>query len=162
MLVLRYAGLVALTLWVGGLVALGGLAAPAIFEVLAASHVAGDRQLAGAIFGETLRRFHLLGYICAGVLFATLLARGILGPRPSRFAVRLGMAFAMGLAMLASGRMVSPRIAQLQSAIGAAPSTLPEGDGRRVRFGRLHAASSGLLLVPVLGGLFLLYRETRD
>lgn len=162
MLVLRYAGLVALTLWVGGLVALGGLAAPATFEVLAASHVTGDRQLAGAIFGETLRRFHLLGYLCGGVLIVTLLGRGILGPRPSRFALRLGLAGAMGLSMLASGLMVSPRIAQLQSTIAAAPSTLAEADSRRVRFGRLHAASSGLLLVPVLGGFFLLYREMRD
>ncbi|MEO8519812.1 MAG: DUF4149 domain-containing protein [Acidobacteriota bacterium] len=162
MFVLRYAGLVALTIWVGGLIALGGVAAPAIFDVLGGSHVAGDRMLAGAIFGETLRRFHLLGYGCAGILIASLMARGVLGPRPLRFAGRFAVACAMGLAMLASGLIVSPRIARLQAAIGAAPSSLPPGDLRRVTFGRLHAASTGLLFVPVFGGLLLLYREMKD
>ncbi len=162
MTVLRYAGLVALTIWVGGLIALGGTAAPAIFDVLGGSHGPGDRMLAGAIFGETLRRFHLLGYVCAAVLIATLTARGVLGPRPLRFAGRLAIAFAMGAAMLASGMVISPRIGRLQAAIGVAPSSLPAADFRRVTFGRLHAASTGLLFVPVLGGLLLLYREMKD
>ena len=76
---LRYAGLLALTLWVGGLVVLGAIAAPSVFDVLAARHVPDDRVLAGAIFGETLRRFHLLSYGCGSVLLGTLVARGVLG-----------------------------------------------------------------------------------
>ena len=36
MLALRYAGLLALTVWVGGLLVLGVIVAPAIFDVLAA------------------------------------------------------------------------------------------------------------------------------
>ena len=162
MLLLRYAGLLALTLWVGGLVALGGIAAPSIFDVLAARHVSNDRVLAGALFGEMLRRFHLFSYACGAVLMATLLARGVLGPRPLRFAVRLGIAFLMLGATLYSGLLVSPRIAAAQAAIGVAPSTLPEGDPRRVAFGRLHASSTALLMVPLLGGLFLLFRELKD
>ena len=162
MLLLRYAGLLALTLWVGGLVALGGIAAPSIFDVLAARHVANDRILAGALFGETLRRFHLFSYGCGVVLMATLRARGVLGPRPLRFAVRLGIAFLMLGATVYSGLLVSPRIAAAQAAIGVAPSALPEGDPRRVAFGRLHASSTALLMVPLLGGLFLLFRELKD
>jgi hypothetical protein len=162
MLLLRYAGLLALTLWVGGLVVLGGIAAPSIFDVLAARHVPDDRILAGALFGETLRRFHLLSYGCGLLLMATLLARSVLGPRPVRFAVRFGIAFLMLGATLYSGLVVSGRIAAAQTAIGAAPSTLPEGDPRRVAFGRLHATSTGLLMVPLLGGLFLLFRELKD
>ena len=42
MLALRYAGLVALTVWVGGLIVLGAIAAPSIFDVLAARHVVDD------------------------------------------------------------------------------------------------------------------------
>lgn len=162
MLVLRYASLLALTLWVGGLVVLGGIAAPSIFDVLAGRHVPEDRMLAGAIFGEILRRFHLLSYGCAAVLLSTLLARGVLGPRPLKFAARLGIAAVMFAATLYSGLVVSSRIAKVQSAIGASPSSLPEGDPRRVAFGRLHAASTGLLMVPLLGGLLLLFRELKD
>jgi hypothetical protein len=162
MLVLRYAGLLALTLWVGGLVVLGGIAAPSIFDVLANRHVQDDRLLAGAVFGEMLRRFHLLSYGCGAVLFVTLMTRGVLGPRPLKFAARLGIACVMLAATLYSGLVVSSRIVKAQSALGVAPSTLPEGDARRTAFGRLHAMSTGLLMVPLCGGLLLLFRELKD
>jgi hypothetical protein len=162
MLALRYAGLLALTLWVGGLVVLGAIGAPAIFEVLAVRHVAGDRVIAGAVFGEILGRFHLLAYACGVVLLGTLLVRGVMGPRPIMFAARLAIAFVMLFATAYSGLIVSPSIARSQEEIGAAPSSLAEGDPRRVAFGRLHAMSTGLAMVPVLGGLFLLFRELKD
>lgn len=162
MLALRYAGVLALTLWVGGGLVLGAIGAPSIFDVLAARHVADDRVLAGAIFGETLRRFHPLSYACGLVLLGSLLARGVLGPRPIRFAVRLGIALAMLLAAAYSGVVVSGRIARAQSDIGAAVSSLPENDPRRVAFGRLHATSTGLLMVPMIGGLLLLWLELKD
>src|SRR4051794_14265023 len=115
MLVLRYAALLALTIWVGGLVVLGGIAAPSLFDVLALRHVPDDRVLAGALFGEMLRRFHLLSYRCGAVLIVTLLARGVLGPRPLKFAARLGIACAMIAATLYSGLVVSSRIAAAQA-----------------------------------------------
>lgn len=160
MLSLRYAGMLALTLWVGGLLVLGGIAAPSIFDVV--GRLAGDRGLAGAIFGETLRRFHLLTYLCGFVLLGTLLLRGVLGPRPIMFALRLAVAFVMLLASAYSGVIVSGQISRAQAAIGGAPSSLPDGDPRRAAFGRLHALSTGLQLVPILGGLFLLFRELKD
>jgi hypothetical protein len=160
MLALRYASVLALTLWVGGLLVLGGIAAPSIFDV--AAQLAGDRGLAGAIFGETLRRFHLVTYLCGLVLLGTLLMRGVLGPRPVMFALRLGVAFLMLVASAYSGVIVSGQISRAQAAIGGAPSSLPDGDPRRAAFGRLHALSTGLQLVPVLGGLFLIFRELKD
>ena len=162
MLGLRYGSVLALTLWVGGLLVLGAIAAPAIFDVLAARAGSGDRMLAGAIFGEVLRRFHLLTYVCGLVVLGSLVVRGVLGPRPTMFAIRLGLAFLMLLASAYSGVVVSGQIAAAQAQIGAAPSTLPDGDPRRAAFGRLHATSTGLELIPVLGGLFLLFRELKD
>jgi uncharacterized membrane protein len=162
MLALRFAGVLALTLWVGGLLVLGAIAAPSIFEVLAAQHVAGDRAIAGAVFGEVLRRFHLLSYGCGFVLLTTLVARGVLGPRPIWFAVRVGTACLMVAATAYSGLVVSSQIARVQAQIGGAPSSLPESDPRRVTFGRLHATSTGLQMVPLLGGLLLLFRELKD
>jgi len=162
MLALRYAGVLALTVWVGGLLVLGAIGAPAIFDVLAARHVLDDRVLGGAVFGEILRRFHLLSYGCGIVLLAALLARGVLGPRPRKFAIRLTTAFVMLAATAYSGLIVSGQIRRAQEAIGAAPSSLPESDPRRVAFGRLHATATGLQLVPILGGLILLFRELKD
>lgn len=162
MFALRYAGLLALTLWVGGLVVLGAIAAPSIFDVLAARHIPDDRLLAGAIFGDILRRFHLLSYLCGTVLFGTLVIRGVLGPRPIWFAARLATALLMLAATAYSGLVVSNQIARLQTAIGAAPSSLPPTDSRRIAFGRLHATSTGLEMIPLLGGLLLLFRELKD
>lgn len=162
MLVLRYAGLLALTLWVGGLAVLGAIGAPAIFDVLATRHVVDDRMIAGAIFGEILGRFHLLAYGCGVILLGTLLGRGVMGPRPNMFAVRLAVAFVMLIATAYSGLIVSAKIARTQAEIGGAPSSLAPEDPRRVAFGRLHALSTGLAFVPILGGLFLLFRELKD
>jgi uncharacterized protein DUF4149 len=162
MLALRYVALLTLVIWVGGLLALGGIAAPSTFDILAARHVPDDRVLAGALFGEMLRRFEVVSSIAGAVLVLTLLTRRILGPRPHRFAWRAGIATLMLLASAYAGRVVAVRIAQLQHDIGAAPSSLPENDPRRVEFGRLHGLSTSLQLVPLLGGLFLIYWEVKE
>lgn len=161
MLALRYAALLALAVWVGGLAALGGVAAPAIFDVLGSSG-AGGRLQAGAIFGEALRRFHLISYACGAVLILSLTVRAVLGPRPRRFAVRMAIAGAMIAAAVWSGFGVTPQIARAQSEIGGLPSSVPEGDARRAAFGRLHRLSTTLALVPLAGGLVLLFWELKD
>lgn len=162
MLALRYAALLALVVWAGGLLALGLVAAPAAFDVLAARQVADGRLLAGAIFGETLRRFHHIGYLCGGVLLFSLIARRILGPRPRRAGLRVALASIMLAATMYSGLVVAGRIQTLQQQIGASPSSLPTNDPRRAEFGRLHATSTILLLVPILGSLALIWWELRD
>jgi len=162
MLVLRYAALLALVVWVGGLVALGGIAAPAIFAVIAGEQVPGGRMLSGTLFGEMLRRFTTVTYGAGGVLMISLIARRILGPRPHRFAWRAGIAAAMLAAAAYGSVVVAARIEGLQREIGAAPSSLPEADPRRVEFGRLHGVSTALQLVPLLGGLVLIFWEIKE
>jgi hypothetical protein len=159
---LRYAALLALVVWSGGLIALGLVAAPAIFETVAARQVADGRLVAGAIFGEALRRFHPVAYACGAVVALSLLARRILGPRPRYTGVRLALASIMLAAMVYSGTAVATRIMSLQREIGVAPSSLPATDARRAEFGRLHATSTTLLLVPVIGSLALIWWELRD
>jgi hypothetical protein len=161
MVVLRFVALLTLVIWIGGLVALGAIAAPAIFDTLA-TQPDGGRMLAGALFGEILRRFHLVTYAAGAVLLGTLILRRVLGPAPRRFAWRAGLAALMLAASAYSGIVVSGEIAALQRQIGAAPSSLPDGDARRARFGRLHGLSTALQLVPLLGGLMLMYWEIRE
>jgi hypothetical protein len=162
MLALRYAALLMIVIWVGGLLALGAVAAPATFEVLASRQTPDGRLLAGAVFGAILRRFHLVSYAAGTLLLGSLILRRILGPRPRRFAWRAGIAFVMLAAAAYSGLVISSRIAALQQQIGAAPSSLPEADPRRVEFGRLHGLSTAVQLVPLLGGLMLMYWEIKE
>ena len=162
MLALRYAAVLAIAVWMGGLIALGAVAAPAVFDVAGVRQADGGRLLAGAIFGEILRRFHLVSYACGGIVAVSLAARAVLGPRPRRFAARLIIAVLMIGASAYSGLVVSRQIASLQQTMQVAPSSLPESDPRRIAFGRLHATSTGLQLVPLLGSLVLLFWELKD
>jgi hypothetical protein len=161
MLALRYVAVLALVVWIGGLIALGGIAAPTLFDVLGAQPIADGRLLAGATFGEMLRRFTLVSYAAGAILLGTLIVRAILGPRPRRFAWRAAAATLMLAASAYAGIFVAAQIRDVQRAIGAAPSSLPENDPRRVAFGRLHGLSTSLQLVPVLGGLALIYWELK-
>jgi hypothetical protein len=162
MLAMRFAALVALAVWVGGLLVLGGIAAPATFDVTAAKGVADDRQVAGAIFGEALRRFHLLSYGCGLFIFVSLVVRAVLGPRPVRLAARLLLVIVLLVAAGYSGLVLTGQIETLRAEIGVAPSSLPETDPRRATFGRLHTMSTALLLIPALGGLVLMFFELKD
>src|SRR4030095_1548815 len=82
MLALRYVYVLALAIWLGGMVVLGALVTPTTFEVL---------------------RFHYLAYACGGALVITLTAMAVLGPRPNGFAFRLILSGAMLLVALYSG-----------------------------------------------------------
>jgi uncharacterized membrane protein len=164
MVVLRFATVLAIAAWIGGLVALGAIAAPAIFEVVSLRQVPDARMVSGAIFGEILRRFHLVSYACGALILVALAARAVLGPRPRRFAARFGLAALMLAATLYSGLIISGRIELVQHAIGVgvAPSSLPAGDPRRTEFGRLHAQSTMIQLVPLIGGVILMLFELED
>jgi hypothetical protein len=164
MFALRYAAVLALVVWMGGLLALGAIAAPAIFAVVAQHNMPGGTALAGAIFGDALRQFHLVSYGCGAVILLSLLVRAVFGPRPRRFAIRVAVATVMVGASLYSGFVIARAIAGVQREIGAGVpvATLPPADPRRVEFGRLHAQSVFIQFVPLLGGLVLLFWELRD
>jgi uncharacterized membrane protein len=159
---LRYVAVLALVIWIGGLVALGTIAAPVSFDVTAARHVPDARVVAGALFGEMLRRFTLVSYAAGAVLLLTLVLRRILGPRPHWFGLRAAIAAAMLAASAYAGIVVAGNIQALQRELGVAPSTLPDGDPRRAEFGRLHGISTALQLIPLLGGLALIFWEIKE
>ncbi len=164
MLALRFASAAALAVWIGGLLALGAIAAPAIFDVAAARGLADARLVSGAIFGEMLRRFHLVAYGCGAAVLLTLILRAVLGPRPRRFALRVGLAGVALATALYAGLVLHTRITALQQEIGVnvSASSLAPGDPRRLEFGRLHGRSALDQFVPIAGGLLLLFWELGD
>jgi glucose dehydrogenase len=164
MLAVRYLALAALVVWLGGMIVLGLLVAPSIFGVLqtATSDAAQGRMLAGATFGEILRRFHLLAYGCGCVLILCLLVMKLVGPPPQTFIPRIAIVVIMLGIALYSGIPVTSEIASIQSQVAGPISSLPESDARRTRFDRLHGLSTTLMTINMGLGLVLLYWYVRE
>lgn len=162
MLALRYVYVLALALWLGGMVVLGAVVAPTTFQVLQASVPASGRLLGGAVFGAILSQFHYVAYAAGTLSLLSLAAMALLGPRPRGFAVRSAIVALMLVIALYSGFVVLREVDAIQQAVGALPSSLPQGDARRVRFDELHQRSTQLMMVNIIGALVLLYWEAKE
>jgi uncharacterized membrane protein len=160
MIALRYVYVVALVVWVGGLITIGGVVAPSAFAVLA--RPSGGDTSAASVVGEVLRRFQLVGYVAGATLLATLVLMKLVGPRPPGFGVRIGVVSAMLALVATAGLYVDPQIAAMRAEAGGAIRSLARDDPRRARFGRLHGMSTALMAAATAFGLVLCYWETRE
>jgi hypothetical protein len=159
---LRYVAIVALGLWIGGIVALGAVGAPTLFEVLEGRDAVQGRDLAGLLFGMIFERFQRYAWGLGGVVLGTLGVRALLGPRPRRFAVRMWATLAMLAVSAGVTLFVTPRINAIRERVPGPVASLPEDDDTRLQFGRLHALSNGLMAVTVLAGIGLIWIEMKD
>ena len=86
MIALRYAYVLALSIWFGGTILIGFVMSP--------------------VSDITRHRYFLMTYAAGGCVLATLMAMALLGPRPSGFAARVGVAVAMFAATIYAGRVL--------------------------------------------------------
>jgi hypothetical protein len=162
MLAIRYVALTALVVWLGGMVILGLLIAPATFGVLQSADPANGRMLAGAVFGTILRRFHYVAYACGALLYISLFLMKFVGPPPQAFVLRAVIVFVMLVVALYSGVPVTRELEHIQTQVAGPVSRLPETDARRVRFDQLHRRSTMLMTLNMGLGLVLLYWYVRE
>jgi hypothetical protein len=162
MFLLRYLYVVALVLWVGGLVAAGALVAPSVFGVLQAWNASEGRVLAGQVFGDVLIRVTWLSYAMGAIMFVTLTLHRLLGARPVKYGVRVGIMAMMVLLMLATGFWLIPQVNAIQAQVTGPVSALAATDPLRVQFDRLHGISNILYSITALGGLALCFWEARE
>ena len=135
--------LIAITLWVGGMWAIGYIAAPVLFSSL------GDRQLAGLVAGELFALIGWIGLGAAAWLLIFLMVRwgGAVFKRAVFWLVVL-----MALMVAASQFGIQPLMAQLK--VDALPREVMESV-LRDRFATWHGVASILDLVQSLLGLWL-------
>ena len=127
---LRFAYLVALAVWLGGMIALGMTVAPSLFQTLPSLSPENGRAFAGDTFKVVLTRFHAVEYACGGTAIVALVVMALLGPRPRHFSIRaLTLAVMLGVSIY-SGRRVLGGIDAIQAEVGTLPSRLPAGDAR--------------------------------
>lgn len=135
--------LVVVALWVGGLWAIGYLAAPVLFASL------GDRQLAGLVAGKLFALIGWVGLGGAAYLLVFLFARW--GGQVFKRAV-FWLVIVMALLTAASQFGIQPLMAQLKA--DALPREVMESV-LRDRFAAWHGVSSILYLVQSVLGLWL-------
>ena len=141
--------LVAITLWVGGLWAIGYLTAPILFASL------GDRQLAGMVAGKLFALIAWVGLGSAAFLLVFLLARW--GGRFFRSSV-FWLVLLMALLAAVSLFGIQPLMAQLKA--DALPREVMESV-LRDRFATWHGISSILYMMQSLLGLWLVVWANR-
>lgn len=140
---------IAITLWVGGLWAIGYVAAPVLFSSL------GDRQLAGMVAGKLFSLIGWIGLGSAAYLLLFLLVRQ--GGQVFKGAV-FWLVLSMALLVAASQFGIQPLMAQLKA--DALPREVM-ASVLRDRFAAWHGISSILYLVQSLLGLWLVVWANR-
>ena len=129
-----------LALWVGGTL-LVVMAAPILFRQIS------SRDLAGAIFGEILRRFEAVKQVLSLALVVAVFARlerqrELAGPGAvAAIAIFLAVATNVYLAMV-----LRPRLSYFRMKVGSFDAAAPD-DPWRQRFDQLHRRSSRILVV---------------
>ncbi|MEE2637086.1 MAG: DUF4149 domain-containing protein [Acidobacteriota bacterium] len=161
MVVLRCLYLMSLVFWVGGMVALGALAAPAIFDVLEASHGAGGRLEAGEVFSEMLRRFRFFEYASATILLGCLVTLSYQRPRSEALGIRVVTVLVMLGVSLYSGLGITGQIEELEDVLTMNVALITDMSQFDARFDHLYTMSTLMLLLNLGLGLSLIYWEAR-
>jgi hypothetical protein len=162
MSLLRFASLLALAVWIGGLAVLGAVTAPAIFSVLEGLDPATGRETAGRVFGAVFGAFQHLAWAMGALLIVFLSVRAVLGPRPRRFALRLAIVGLMLAMSLAGGLLIAPRVEAIRDATPGPIAALPDGNATKAEFGRLHGLSNVIAILTIFAGMGLMWFEAKD
>lgn len=135
--------LLAIALWVGGMGAIGYVAAPVLFSSL------GDRQLAGVVAGKLFALIAWIGLGAAAYLLMFLIGRwGAQVFKRSVFWLTLSMALLAAVSLFG----IQPLMAQMKA--DALPREVMESV-LRDRFAAWHGISSILYLAQSLLGVWL-------
>ncbi len=157
-LTLRFLMLLALVLWLGGLMFFAFVVAPTVFH----PGILPTRDLAGNVVNRSLGILHLIGLVC-GVVF--VIASMVHGKLTAGFAQPFApihvLVYLMLILTLIAQFGVAPKMAALRSSMGVIDNISPT-DARRVEFNNLHHWSSRLgggILILGLGVLLLTARR---
>ncbi|MGH9522915.1 MAG: DUF4149 domain-containing protein [Terriglobales bacterium] len=147
----RFLMLLALVVWVGGIIFFAFVVAPALFTVLP------SRELAGTVVQRSLKDLHWIGVGCGAVF----LVCSLLDLHSSVARVRNAAVALMLVLTLISQVAITGRMQRLHAAMGIIDA-VPATDARRVQFDSLHQWSTALEGLVLLFGLAALYDTTRS
>jgi len=147
--------LLALVVWIGGIIFFAAVVAPTVFKVLPTHH------FAGSVVTRSLGILHGMGIVCGIVFLITSMAnsysaRGAVHP----LAVRHVLVLVMLALTVISQFVVSAKMSALRAAMGEI-DLVPVSDARRLAFNQLHAWSTRLESGVLILGLIVLFLVAR-
>lgn len=146
---LRFLMLLALSLWLGGIIFFTAVEAPVILN-----HV-HDKTLGGEIINQSLAKLHWLGIVCGLVFLLASLLRGFFSSENRKLLTLPHFLVVLMLAATAvSQHFILPAIAQLREA--------QANSAAEMQFQHLHNWSVGLEGAVLLLGLVLLYSQAGE
>ena len=149
---LRFLMLLALVIWLGGILFFGAVLAPTLFSTLP------KREMAGAVVTKSLAALHWIG-IVSGIVF---LLCALVAPHFGGTALgwRNWLVVAMLALTLVSQFGVSRRMVALRKDMVEIDSIAPD-DPRRIEFNKLHRYSTALEQGVLILGLVVLWGVAR-
>ncbi len=146
--------LIGLGLWIGGMLTIGALVAPIVFNRVT------PVELSGEVMSLVFRRFNGgLVYGCIVLVVIGYLGKLALNPaRPRSRWIEGGLIALMVAAGIYIGAVLGPRLQELRQFRLSDPSNGPAV----VQFDKAHKASERLFTINLLLGLAVLYINARD
>jgi uncharacterized membrane protein len=155
---LRFVMLLALVIWLGGLIFFSFVVAPTVF----APGILPSRDLAGNVVNRSLGILHLMGLVCGVVfLIASLSYCHLVEHSVRPFSLMHVLIYVMIILTIVAQFGVAPKMAALRAEMGVIDN-VPHSDARRIRFNSLHQWSTrlgGSIFFLGLGVLFLTARR---
>jgi uncharacterized membrane protein len=144
---LRTLMLLALIVWIGGIIFFALVLAPTVFAVLP------TRELAGNVVNPSLARLHWIGLICGLVfLLCSIIYNQLRYGHMRLFSASHVLVIVMLVLTAISHFVVTPQMSTLRANMGVIDN-VPTTDQRRVAFNQLHIWSTRLESGVLLCGL---------
>ncbi|MGK2857851.1 MAG: DUF4149 domain-containing protein [Thermoanaerobaculia bacterium] len=126
--------------WIGSGLTIALIAAPAAFEA------APSRTIAAAVVGAMLDRWH---YIALAIPALLLIAEWRRGLQNTRIVILLSLALLLG----SSQAFADLEIRRIRESSIVPVSEMPASSALRRRFGALHGASTGIMLLQIAAAM---------
>lgn len=138
--------LLALTLWVGGIVFFSFFTTPALFANL-------PKDMASQMITILFPRYYMLGYVCGGTLLLSTLVESILVRQLPL--IRLLVILLMLGSTVYAGVIVRPEVHNLKIQMKTVEEGTDLGNHLKAKFDGLHRLSVILNMVVLVSGIFL-------
>ena len=147
LIIVKFAYLMALIIWIGSIIFFSFFGAPSIFKVL-------DRELAGKVVGDIFPKYWMIGYICSTTVLGTLLLLRKYGT--ANTTVRIVIVSVMIMVVFITGLGIGTKAKRIKAQMYATEDAV-EREEIRKKFMKIHGVSMAMNMTVLLLGLVTIF-----